>query len=77
MQKKYRVAGYVKLAQKWEKREKQAREYNNAYYGGLQNSLMSLVIKVLIEDMLFIRAKEYSLSHTVNITDCRIGIQNV
>ena len=32
MQKKYRVAGYVKLAQKWEKREKQAVEYNNAYY---------------------------------------------
>ena len=24
MQKKYRVAGYVKLAKKWEKREKQA-----------------------------------------------------
>ena len=32
MQKKYRVAGYVKLAKKWEKREKQAIEYNNAYY---------------------------------------------
>jgi len=32
MNKKYRVAGYVKLAKKWEARERKAVEYHNSYY---------------------------------------------
>jgi len=32
MDKKYRVAGYVKLAKKWEARERKATEYHKSYY---------------------------------------------
>ena len=52
MQKKYRVAGYVKLAKKWEKREKQAIEYNNAYYGS--RSARRRVLSLRITDYFYL-----------------------